>query len=194
MNLIFATGNAHKASEVQSMMNNFGLDVSIQTLKDIGFEKEIIEDGDSFEANSLIKAQVIFDETGIACFSEDSGLVVDALDGSPGIYTARYAGEDATNEENMKKVLTELGDEENRAARFVAVVTYISNSGEVTQFRGEVEGTIALEMRGEKGFGYDPIFIPNGYEHTFGELGNEVKDEVSHRKNAIEKFVAFLQS
>ncbi|MBO6661833.1 MAG: RdgB/HAM1 family non-canonical purine NTP pyrophosphatase [Roseivirga sp.] len=191
MKICFTTNNAHKLQEVKEIL---GDSIELLSLSDIGFEGDIPETHETLEANSLEKAQYIFQKYRIPVFSDDSGLEVVALNGKPGVHTAHYAGSrDAVA--NMSKVLSELeGQTNNREARFRAVITYIDLEGKEQQFEGIVDGQIAPEMSGAEGFGYDPIFIPKGYEKTFAELSSEVKNTISHRKRALEKLVQFLKS
>ena len=190
MKICFTTNNAHKLGEVKEIL---GDSIDLLSLSDIGFHGDIPEPFETLEKNSLAKAQYIFDQFKIPVFSEDSGLEVEALGGKPGVHTAHYAGtRDANN--NMTKVLVELQGNASRAARFRAVMTYIDESGTANQFEGVVNGTIASEISGTEGFGYDPIFIPEGYNRTFAELSSEIKNGISHRKRALEKLVDFLKS
>jgi XTP/dITP diphosphohydrolase len=191
MKICFTTNNAHKLQEVKEIL---GDSIELLSLSDIGFEGDIPETHETLEENSLEKAQCIFQKYRIPVFSDDSGLEVVALNGKPGVHTAHYAGSrDAVA--NMSKVLSELeGQTNNREARFRAVITYIDLEGKEQQFEGIVDGQIAPEMSGVEGFGYDPIFIPLGYEKTFAELSSEVKNTISHRKRALEKLVQFLKS
>ncbi|KYG77376.1 RdgB/HAM1 family non-canonical purine NTP pyrophosphatase [Roseivirga spongicola] len=191
MKICFTTNNAHKLQEVKEIL---GDSIELLSLSDIGFEGDIPETHETLEENSLEKAQYIFQKYRIPVFSDDSGLEVVALNGKPGVHTAHYAGSrDAVA--NMSKVLSELeGQTNNREARFRAVITYIDLEGKEQQFEGIVDGQIAPEMSGAEGFGYDPIFIPLGYEKTFAELSSEVKNTISHRKRALEKLVQFLKS
>lgn len=191
MKICFTTNNAHKLQEVKEIL---GDSIELLSLSDIGFEGDIPETHETLEENSLEKAQYIFQKYRIPVFSDDSGLEVVALNGKPGVHTAHYAGgRDAIA--NMSKVLSELeGQTNNREARFRAVITYIDLEGKEQQFEGIVDGQIAPEMSGAEGFGYDPIFIPKGYEKTFAELSSEVKNTISHRKRALEKLVQFLKS
>jgi XTP/dITP diphosphohydrolase len=163
------------------------------TLKDIDFLDEIPEPYDTLEENSIIKAKTVFDQKGYNTFAEDTGLFVEGLNNEPGVYSARYAGEDGNAERNMAKVMTRLGSETNRKAYFKTVVTLILN-GEVKQFSGVCLGKIALTQSGTQGFGYDPIFIPDGSELSFADLSASQKNEFSHRRKAFDAFAAFLIS
>lgn len=186
MRLVFATGNKGKLREAREIL---GSSYEILSPAEMGVEGEVEETGSTLEENSLLKAKYISDRVsqGVMCFADDSGLEVDALDGAPGVYTARYAGPQCDFDDNMDKLLRELAlrPEKARTARFVCVVTLI-NGGVVRQFRGVLEGQIALEKRGELGFGYDPVFIPNEYpQMTLAELGEDVKNGISHRYKAL---------
>ena len=186
MRLVFATGNKGKLREAREIL---GPSYEILSPAELGVEGEAEETGSTLEENSLLKAKYISDRIpqGVMCFADDSGLEVDALDGAPGVYTARYAGPQCDFDDNMDKLLRELAlrPEKARTARFVCVVTLI-NSDVVRQFRGVLEGQIALEKRGELGFGYDPVFIPNEYpQMTLAELGEDVKNGISHRYKAL---------
>ena len=186
MRLVFATGNKGKLREAREIL---GPSYEILSPAELGVEGEAEETGSTLEENSLLKAKYISDRIpqGVMCFADDSGLEVDALDGAPGVYTARYAGPQCDFDDNMDKLLRELAlrPEKARTARFVCVVTLI-NGYVVRQFRGVLEGQIALEKRGELGFGYDPVFIPNEYpQMTLAELGEDVKNGISHRYKAL---------
>lgn len=185
--ICFATNNAHKLAEVQSIL---GDRFEVQSLKDIGFEGELPETNETLEENSLEKAEFLFNQFKVPVFSDDSGLEVIALGGKPGVHTAHYAG-DRNADKNMDKVLSELEGANDRSGQFRAVVTYIDASG-VQQFEGIIKGQVALEKIGKDGFGYDPIFIPEGYNQTFAELSAEVKNTMSHRKRSVEKLAQFL--
>lgn len=190
MKICFTTNNAHKLQEVREIV---GDSLELLSLSDIGFSGDIPETHETLEENSQEKAQYIFDRFQIPVFSDDSGLEVSALGNKPGVHTAHYSGSrDAVA--NMQKVLSELTTEDSRQARFRAVMTYISADGQLSQFEGIVDGEIASQMSGADGFGYDPIFIPEGYDQTFAELSSDVKNTISHRKRALEKLVQFLKS
>lgn len=185
--ICFATNNAHKLEEVQTIL---GDRFEVQSLNDVGFEGELPETHETLEENSLEKAEYLFNQLKIPVFSDDSGLEVNALDGRPGVHTAYYAG-DRDAVKNMDKVLSELNGIAERSAQFKAVVTYIDESG-IQQFEGIIKGQVASEKTGEDGFGYDPIFMPEGYDQTFAELSAEVKNTMSHRKRSVEKLAQFL--
>ena len=187
--LIFATNNAHKLEEVRAMLQP---QYSIISLDEIGCHDDIPETADTLEGNALIKAKYIFDKYGLDCFADDTGLEIDALNGEPGVYSARYAGEACIPEDNIKKVLQLLGDNADRNARFRTSIALILE-GKIHYFEGKVEGYIESSPKGEQGFGYDPIFTPQGYDKSFAQLSAGEKNEISHRGLAIKKLVEFLQ-
>jgi XTP/dITP diphosphohydrolase len=188
--LVFATNNQHKLEEVADKLKD---KIQLLTLDDIGCNDEIEETGATFEENASIKSHYIFDEYCLNCFGDDSGLEVEALNGEPGVYSARYAGEYGNHSANIDKLLHKLKDVENRKARFITVISLMWN-GEEHFFEGTVEGTIRHERAGTGGFGYDPVFQPNGFNITFAEMSLEEKNKLSHRAKAVEKLVAFLDS
>ena len=189
MRIVFATNNQHKLSEIRQIL---GSRVEVLSLKDIGCNADIPETGSTLEENALQKAQYVYDNYHIDCFADDTGLEVDALGGAPGVYSARYAGgEGHDSEANMTKLLGELGENNNRRARFRTVIALIQQ-GEVHEFEGIVNGQIIRERRGGEGFGYDPIFQPDGYDQTFAELGIEIKNQISHRARATQKLADYL--
>jgi XTP/dITP diphosphohydrolase len=187
--LIFATSNAKKIQEVRGIL---GSSYEVLSLADINFEGEIPEPFDTIRENSIHKANFFFEKTNLPCIAEDSGLEVDALDGRPSAYSARYAGEERNDITNYKKVLSELGESENRKARFISIITY-KNKEREDVFEGNMEGCIAMNPRGENGFGYDPIFIPDGYAKTNAELSPEEKNAISHRRKALDELVRYLR-
>ncbi|CAG4989216.1 dITP/XTP pyrophosphatase [Dyadobacter sp. CECT 9275] len=190
MKLCFATNNENKLREIQSLLgNNFNL----ITLKDIGCDVDIPEPYLTIAENSHGKAEYVWQEFGISCFADDSGLEVDALGGAPGVISARYAGPQRNSDDNIALLLTKLGSEVNRKARFITVITLVLD-GIYNQFEGTVEGTIIAERRGLEGFGYDPIFLPEGHDRTFGEMSLAEKNNLSHRARAFSKLVSFLNS
>lgn len=206
MKIVFATNNQHKLDEIRSIL---GDTIEVLSLKDIGCDVDIPETGKTLEENALQKAQYIYDNYHISVFADDTGLEVDALNGAPGIYSARYASMEAGAHEashdaeaNMSRLLRELGENNNRRARFRTVIALILKKNvcpcgctsikEIHQFEGIVEGQIIKERRGGEGFGYDPIFQPDGYEETFAELGMEIKNHISHRARAVKKLADFL--
>ena len=186
--LVFATNNRHKMEEVASKING---KLKLLSLADIGCFDDIAETGLTFRENASIKSNYIFKKYNLDCFGDDSGLEVDALHGEPGIYSARYAGKYNDHEANINKVLEKLKDNLNRKARFKTVISLIWN-GEEHYFEGAVEGIIRRERSGVAGFGYDPIFEPDGYETTFAEMSMEQKNAISHRARAVEKLISFL--
>ncbi|MCW5907430.1 MAG: RdgB/HAM1 family non-canonical purine NTP pyrophosphatase [Chitinophagales bacterium] len=189
MNLIFATSNEHKLSEVRSMLPE---GIAISGLKEIGFTEELPETQNTIEGNSLQKAEYLSNTLNTDCFAEDTGLEVDALNGEPGVYSARYAGEHATFNDNINKLLKELEGKNNRKARFKTVITYYSQ-GKSVQFTGITNGVITPNKRGDKGFGYDPVFIPEGSDKTYAEMTLEEKNLYSHRKKSFEGFANYLR-
>lgn len=190
MKLVIATNNHHKLVEIQDKLQGV---CEVMNLSQISCNQDIPEDGDTFEANALQKAEYVAEHYGYDCFADDSGLEVDALGGRPGVFSARYSGQDKDSEKNMDKVLMELEGVENRKARFRTVVALVSN-GEKHLFEGVIEGTILTERHGAGGFGYDPIFKPDGYDCTFSEMSLEEKNKISHRAQAIEKLCLFLKN
>jgi XTP/dITP diphosphohydrolase len=186
--LVFATNNAHKLQEVAAKING---QIKLLSLDDIDCFDDIAETGQTFRENASIKSHYIHDKYKLDCFGDDSGLEIDALNGEPGVYSARYAGEHGNHEANINKVLINLKNATNRKARFRTVISLIWN-GEEHFFEGTVEGIIRNEKSGTQGFGYDPIFQPDGYEITFAEMSLEGKNKISHRAIAVEKLVAFL--
>jgi len=186
--LIFCSGNSHKASEMQLLMPPW---LQVKSMREVGVVEEIIEDGSTFTENALIKARYVARKTGLSVFSDDSGLVVDALNGGPGIFSARFAGENASSAANVQKLLKELNDETNRKAHFICVIVLIYKGKEVV-FEGRVDGVIAQEVVGAGGFGYDPVFIPDGNHLTFAELDAAVKNKISHRAQAVKKMIDWL--
>lgn len=189
--LIFATSNENKVKEVEKLLEN--LNFHIQTMSEIGFTDEIPETGSTLEENSALKAQYLFDKTGLNIIAEDTGLEVKALNGDPGVYTARYAGKEKDPNQNMDLLLSNLKEKKDRSARFRTVFTLIMD-GKLKSFEGISNGEIALEKKGKSGFGYDPIFIPEGYSTTFAEMSMDDKNKVSHRKRAFAKVQEYLRS
>lgn len=188
MKLIFATHNSNKAFEIQKLLPE---DFHVLTLDDIDFHEEIPENESTIEGNSAFKAQFIFNEFAMNCFADDTGLEIEALDGRPGVHSARYAGENKNAAANIERVLEELNGIENRNARFKTVITLIIN-GEQHIFEGIVNGRIISEKSGTNGFGYDPIFIPENEIKTFAEMDLTKKNKFSHRARALEKMIEFL--
>jgi len=190
MKLVFATHNQHKLKEVQSLLPK---SIDLLSLNDIGCNEEIHETGKTLEENAIIKAGFVTKKYGYDCFADDTGLLVDALNGAPGVYSARYAGQQKSGEDNINKLLSHLKDEKNRTARFKTVIILNLNN-EQYKFEGAVEGEIINEKLGKNGFGYDPIFQPHGYDQTFAQLPLSVKNRISHRGKAIQELITFLKS
>lgn len=188
--LVLATNNPHKVEEIRNIL---GSSLSIKTLNELGFFEDIPEDSPTLQGNASQKSHFLFDKFGCNCFADDTGLEVEALDGAPGIYSARYAGEAKDPEANMRKLLKELEGKESRKARFRTVISLIWE-GQEYFFEGIVEGVILTKKRGEEGFGYDPIFQPDGYDRSFAQLTMQEKNEISHRGRAVQKLLQFLQS
>lgn len=187
--MVVATNNAHKLKEIAAIL---GQEIELLSLKDIQCFADIPETADTLEGNARQKAMYIYENYGMDCFADDTGLEVEALGGAPGVFSARYAGEGHDSEANMQKLLKELAGKENRKAQFRTVICLIRN-GKEHLFEGIVKGEIIQEKRGGAGFGYDPIFVPEGYDLTFAELGDDVKNTISHRARAVEKLCQFLK-
>jgi XTP/dITP diphosphohydrolase len=186
--LVFATNNAHKLTEVQAAVAG---KIKLLSLNDIACHDDIEETGSTFKENAAIKSHFIYNKYKINSFADDSGLEIDALNGAPGVYSARYAGEHGNHAANNQKVLKQLKGVTNRKARFITVISLICD-GEEHFFEGSVEGTICTELSGSDGFGYDPIFQPDGFDVTFAEMTTAQKNAISHRGRAVEKLVEFL--
>ena len=185
--ICFVTGNKNKLREVQKLLFSYRL----LSLDDLNYTDEILETEDTIEGNALLKADHIFKKFEINCFSDDTGLFIDSLDGQPGVMSARFAGDSSNSEDNIRLVLEKLNGKENRNAVFRTVICLIIN-GKINYFHGEVKGVITKEKTGDKGFGYDPIFIPEGFNKTFSEFTLEEKNNLSHRAIAVSKLVKFL--
>jgi XTP/dITP diphosphohydrolase len=189
--ICFASNNKGKISEIQSIFQG---KIKIVSMREAGFTDEIEETGNTFEANARLKAETVFKATGIPCFADDSGLLVQALNGEPGVYSARYAGPTASDQENIKKLLLKLKNKKNRIAHFKTVIAFIEHAAkDIQYFEGSIEGTITEVPKGLGGFGYDPIFIPESYHETFAEISAEEKNAISHRAKAMEKFIQYLK-
>lgn len=188
--IVFATNNKHKLIEIQSILKDR---FDVLSLSDIGYNEDIPETGNTLSENASQKSHTIFKRFNIDCFSDDTGLDIDALNGEPGVYSARYAGEDASYDDNVNMVLQKLDRKENRKAAFRTVISLILNGVE-HQFEGIVPGQITNEKNGSGGFGYDPVFKPDGFDITFAEMSSEVKNKISHRGKAMEKLVVFLNN
>ncbi|KGI21306.1 non-canonical purine NTP diphosphatase [Hoylesella timonensis] len=206
MKIVFATNNKNKLQEIRSIL---GERFEIVSLQDIGCHEDIPETGETLQENALLKAKYVAEHYGLDCFADDTGLEVEALHGAPGVHSARYAeGTDHNSEANMQKLLHELQDKENRKARFRTVIALLQHpknqlkenvenafaAPEIHYFEGHIDGIIAKEKRGNAGFGYDPLFIPNGYQQSFAELGETIKNHISHRAQAVEKLAEYLHS
>ena len=185
--IVFATGNPNKLKEIKSAIKSF----EIVGLKDLGITEEIPETGDTLKKNALQKAKYVYDKTGLDCFSDDTGLEIEALSSRPGVYSAMYAGPDCNAENNMRKVLKELEGKTNRNSHFKTVIALILQGKEYF-FEGVVSGEVLKEKKGNDGFGYDPIFRPIGYKESFAEMSIAQKNEISHRGLAVKKLVNFL--
>lgn len=188
--ICFATNNKHKIAEVSQMLQG---KYELVSLEEIGCTEELPEEQDTMEGNSRQKAQYVWQNYNISCFADDSGLEVDALNGAPGVYSARYAGPQRSDSDNIELVLQNLEGNTNRNARFRTSITLILN-GQEHQFEGIVDGSITQDWKGNKGFGYDPIFLPAGYTKTFAEMSSEEKNAISHRGIAVRKLVDFLKT
>jgi XTP/dITP diphosphohydrolase len=187
--LIFASNNQHKIEEVSAILKPFGFNVI--GLAHAGINEDIPETADTIEGNASLKANYIFNHYDFDCFADDTGLEVEALNNAPGVYSARYAGEHKSSDDNMNKLLAELEGKPNRNARFKTIIALVLDGKEYL-FDGIINGRISLDKRGDKGFGYDPIFIPNGYDKTFAEMTADEKNNISHRAIAVQKLAEFL--
>lgn len=190
MKLVFATNNQHKLDEIRKITNGL---TEIVSLAEINCHDDIPETADTLEGNALQKARYIKEHFGLDCFADDTGLEVEALHNAPGVFSARYAGPGHDSEANMNKLLQELQDKDNRKARFRTVIALIMNGKEYL-FEGIINGTITREKRGGSGFGYDPLFVPDNYSQTFAEMGNDIKNQISHRAQAVKKLTTFLSN
>lgn len=187
--LVFATNNQHKLGEIKSILGN---QFEILSLQDIDCHADIPETADTLEGNAHLKAKFVYDQYGMDCFADDTGLEVEALNGEPGVYSARYAGGNGHDSEaNMNKLLLKLKEKTNRKAQFRTVISFIENGNELL-FDGIVKGEITENKQGKCGFGYDPIFRPEGFSQTFAEMGNETKNQISHRARAVAKLCEYL--
>lgn len=188
MELVFVTANVHKAAEVQKVVSNT---IKILSLKDLNCNDDIAETADTFRGNALLKAQHVYNKYNKNCFADDSGLEVEALNNEPGVFSARYAGEPKSDEKNTEKLLKNLVGIENRKACFRTVIALILDGKEYF-FEGKIEGQISLQPTGTNGFGYDPVFIPNGYSKTFAQMTSDEKNQISHRAKAVAMMNEFL--
>lgn len=190
MKLVFASNNKNKIKEIQQLLPST---IEIVSLEDIGCHEEIPETADTIEGNAILKADYVTEKYGYDCFADDTGLEVEALNGAPGVYSARYAGEQRSSEDNMDKLLEVLSDKSNRNAQFKTVIT-LNIKGKQHLFTGIAQGQITLAKAGSEGFGYDPIFQPEGHEKTFAELSSAVKNQISHRGKATQLLIHFLKN
>ena len=190
MDIVFATHNRHKSEEACQIL---GPRWTLRNLHDLGQTEEIPETADTLQGNALQKAQFVYDKFHLSCFADDTGLEVEALNGAPGVYSARYAGEHCSFADNVNKLLHEMQGKTNRRACFKTVVALILD-GEAHFFEGRVDGTIIESPRGGEGFGYDPVFVPDGFNETFAEMSAEQKNKISHRGRAMAKLIEFLQN
>lgn len=190
MKLVFATSNQNKAKEIQKILPSF---IQIMTLKDLELDDDIPETADTMEGNAILKSEYIVKRFGIDCFADDSGLEIEALEGAPGVYSARYAGEERDDEKNLQLVLSKMEKTTNRRARFKTVIA-LSVKNQMHLFEGIVEGKIGYHKKGELGFGYDPIFEPENCGKTFAEMAIDEKNKYSHRARAMEKMIRFIES
>ncbi|MBL7837557.1 MAG: RdgB/HAM1 family non-canonical purine NTP pyrophosphatase [Bacteroidetes bacterium] len=186
--LIFASNNAHKLDEIRAMLP---AGFRLLSQSDAGFDLDVDETGKTFEDNAFLKAQALYEFAGITCFADDSGLEVKALKGQPGVKSARYSGEPVNHQRNVELLLKNLEGKKDRSARFVTVIC-LRHNDKTMYFEGEVKGVIVDYPRGDKGFGYDPIFIPDGHDRTFAEMESQEKNAISHRKRAVEKMLEFI--
>ncbi len=187
--IVFATNNKNKLREMREIMEGL---YEVLSLDDIGCHEEIIEDADTIEGNAKIKADFVTNKYHVDCFADDTGLEVEALGGAPGVYSARYAGEHCSYQDNVDKMLAAMKGKTNRKAAFRTIIA-LNLNGESHYFEGRCDGKISEAQCGNEGFGYDPIFIPDGYTKTFAEMGHEVKNAISHRGRATQKLIAFLK-
>ncbi len=188
MRLLFATHNQNKFKEVKSLIPSF---IELLSLNDVKIETEVEETSDTIEGNALLKVRTIHHQTGMNCFADDSGLLVEALNGAPGVYSARYAGDQKNDDDNIQKLISDLYDVTNRKAYFKTVIAIIID-GKEQLFEGIINGHIITEKRGNNGFGYDPIFMPDGYDKTFSEMNLATKNAISHRAIAFKKVINYL--
>lgn len=191
MKLILASSNLHKIKEINELTAD--LNIEILSKDSIGCSEDIPETGETLQENAILKAEYVHHKFNVNCFAEDTGLEVDALNGKPGVHTARYAGEDRSDEKNMQKLLKKLIGKTQRAAQFRTVIALVLD-GSFFTFEGIVRGQIAYDKKGTKGFGYDPIFIPDGYDKSFAELDSSIKNKISHRGKAVKQLIHFLKS
>lgn len=192
MRIIFATNNINKLNEIRAVLADTNIEVV--SMNEIGFLDDIEETGATLEENALLKAQTIFKKYHLPVFSDDSGLLIDALNGEPGVFSARYAGIDKNDDKNMNKVLEKLLGNNNRKAHFKTVIAYVDSEGKPFLFEGKIDGEIMTEKIGNNGFGYDPIFKPNGFDKTFAEMDISEKKAISHRSLALQQMIIYLKN
>ena len=190
MELVFATNNKHKLDEIKAAIDK---SIRIVSLDEMNIREEIPETQETIEGNAIQKARYIFEKYKINCFADDTGLEVEALNGRPGVYSARYAGENCTFRDNVNKLLGEMQNKKNRSAKFRTIIAFVNN-GEVNTFEGSVDGEITEDAAGNEGFGYDPVFKPSGFATTFAQMSQEEKNGISHRGKAVSKFVEYLKT
>jgi len=188
--IFLASGNAHKIEELRQVLAP--LNIELKSTQDVSDPMDVEEDQPDLKGNALKKAKAWYDEMGLPSIADDTGLEVEALGGAPGVYSARYAGENPSYDDNVEKLLRELKGKENRKAQFRTVIAFVDGDKELF-FEGVCKGEINQERRGEKGFGYDPVFVPEGYQETFAELSSEEKNKISHRGRAVQKFIEYLR-
>ena len=188
MNIIFATSNLNKLKEIENLIPK---DINLNNLKDLNFNEEIPENEKTIEGNAIYKAKFIHTKFNVNVFADDTGLEVEALNGEPGVYSARYAGKECNSHKNIEKLLKNLINNKNRKARFKTIIALILN-GKLYQFEGIVNGLISHSLKGNKGFGYDPVFVPEGYSKSFSELSLYEKNKISHRSIAVKKLISFI--
>ena len=186
--LLFGTNNQNKLQEIRQILSE---KYEVLSLKDLGKDIDVEETEPTLEGNAILKAKAFFEHSGIPCFSDDTGLEVEALDGRPGVYSARYAGENCSYQDNVNKMLSEMTGKTNRVAHFRTVIAFYDGN-QILTFDGIAEGEITEEQKGEGGFGYDPIFLPKGYSKTFSELPADEKNRISHRGKAVRKFADYI--
>ena len=194
MKVVLASKNPHKLVEISQITKEFGFELVLQS--ELGVDIDVEETGTTFEENSLQKARAVMEATGLPALADDSGIAVDALDGAPGVYSARYGFDESLDDWGRMMLLlknTEQVPDGQRQAQFVCVITFVDPEGKVIQARGEIHGELTRETRGENGFGYDPIFVPEGYDKSFAELGESIKNGISHRARAVAKLAEYLK-
>lgn len=190
--IVLSTGNKHKVEEIKDILKDINIEVLSKNDVDIE-EFEVIEDGETLEANSIKKAQALADKINYMVLADDSGLFVDSLNGEPGVYSSRYAGEEGNDKKNNEKLLNNLKDIDDRSGSFRTIIALITEDKKTYTVEGVCNGTIGFELKGHNGFGYDPLFVPDGYELTFSELGDDIKNKISHRALALNELKIILE-